>query len=321
MPANLKLVTVFGGSGFLGRYVVRALTSRGYKVRVACRRPDLAGHLQPLGNVGQIQYIQANLRYRWSIDRAVEGADAVVNLVGILSESGRQTFDAVQARGAGWVAQAAAKEGAAMVQMSALGADADSPAEYAQTKSAGERSVREAVPSAIIFRPSILFGPEDEFFNRFAGMAKMSPFLPLIGGGGNLFQPVYVGDVAQAVVNAVDGKLTAGSTWELGGPEVLSFKQCLEKMLPLIERKPVFISLPFAVARTFARLLQYLPGAPLTPGQVDLLKTDNIVSQEATDEGRTLAGAGVQPTSMMSVLPDYLVRFRKHGEFQANRGL
>ena len=321
MPANLKLVTVFGGSGFLGRYVVRALTSRGYKVRVACRRPDLAGHLQPLGNVGQIQYIQANLRYRWSIDRAVEGADAVVNLVGILSESGRQTFDAVQARGAGWVAQAAAKEGAAMVQMSALGADADSPAEYAQTKSVGERSVREAVPSAIIFRPSILFGPEDEFFNRFAGMAKMSPFLPLIGGGGNLFQPVYVGDVAQAVVNAVDGKLTAGSTWELGGPEVLSFKQCLEKMLPLIERKPVFISLPFAVARTFARLLQYLPGAPLTPGQVDLLKTDNIVSQEATDEGRTLAGAGVQPTSMMSVLPDYLVRFRKHGEFQANRGL
>ena len=321
MPANFKLVTVFGGTGFLGRYVVRALTSRGYKVRVACRRPDLAGHLQPLGNVGQIQYIQANLRYRWSIDRAVEGADAVVNLVGILSESGRQTFDAVQARGAGWVAQAAAKEGAAMVQMSALGADADSPAEYAQTKSVGERSVREAVPSAIIFRPSILFGPEDEFFNRFAGMAKMSPFLPLIGGGGNLFQPVYVGDVAQAVVNAVDGKLTAGSTWELGGPEVLSFKQCLEKMLPLIERKPVFISLPFAVARTFARLLQYLPGAPLTPGQVDLLKTDNIVSQDAADEGRTLAGAGVQATSMMSVLPDYLVRFRKHGEFQANRGL
>ena len=321
MPANLKLVTVFGGSGFLGRYVVRALTSRGYKVRVACRRPDLAGHLQPLGNVGQIQYIQANLRYRWSIDRAVEGADAVVNLVGILSESGRQTFDAVQARGAGWVAQAAAKEGAAMVQMSALGADADSPAEYAQTKSVGERSVREAVPSAIIFRPSILFGPEDEFFNRFAGMAKMSPFLPLIGGGGNLFQPVYVGDVAQAVVNAVDGKLTAGSTWELGGPEMLSFKQCLKKMLPLIERKPIFISLPFAVARTFARLLQYLPGAPLTPGQVDLLKTDNIVSQDAADEGRTLAGAGVQATSMMSVLPDYLVRFRKHGEFQANRGL
>ena len=321
MPANLKLVTVFGGSGFLGRYVVRALTSRGYKVRVACRRPDLAGHLQPLGNVGQIQYIQANLRYRWSIDRAVEGADAVVNLVGILSESGRQTFDAVQARGAGWVAQAAAKEGAAMVQMSALGADADSPAEYAQTKSVGERSVREAVPSAIIFRPSILFGPEDEFFNRFAGMAKMSPFLPLIGGGGNLFQPVYVGDVAQAVVNAVDGKLSAGSTWELGGPEMLSFKQCLEKMLPLIERKPIFISVPFAVARTFARLLQYLPGAPLTPGQVDLLKTDNIVSQDAADEGRTLAGAGVQATSMMSVLPDYLVRFRKHGEFQANRGL
>ena len=321
MPASLKLVTGFGGSGFLGRYVVRALTSRGYKVRVACRRPDLAGHLQPLGNVGQIQYIQANLRYRWSIDRAVEGADAVVNLVGILSESGRQTFDAVQARGAGWVAQAVAKEGAAMVQMSALGADADSPAEYAQTKSVGERSVREAVPSAIIFRPSILFGPEDEFFNRFAGMAKMSPFLPLIGGGGNLFQPVYVGDVAQAVVNAVDGKLSAGSTWELGGPEMLSFKQCLKKMLPLIERKPVFISLPFAVARTFARLLQYLPGAPLTPGQVDLLKTDNIVSQDAADEGRTLAGAGVQATSMMSVLPDYLVRFRKHGEFQANRGL
>jgi len=321
MSANTPLVTVFGGSGFLGRYVVRALAAKGYQVRVACRRPDLAGHLQPLGNVGQIHCVQANLRYRWSVERAVEGADSVVNLVGILAESGKQTFDSVQARGAAWVAEAAAAQGANLVQLSAIGADRDSEADYARTKAQGEAAVLRAKPDAVILRPSILFGPEDDFFNRFAGMACVSPVLPLIGGGQGLFQPVYVGDVAQAVVKGVDGSLQGATTWELGGPEVLTFQQCLERMLELIGRRRFLMRLPFAVANSLAGLLQYLPGAPLTPGQVEMLKTDNIVSQKHKDAGHDLAGMGVAATSLHAILPDYLVRFRKHGQFEANRGL
>ena len=319
--ANLKLVTVFGGSGFIGRYVVRALASRGYRVRVACRRPDLAGHLQPLGNVGQIHCVQANLRYRWSIDRAVEGADVVVNLVGILAEGGKQTFDGVQARGAGWVAEAAAAEGARLVQLSAIGADAESQSEYAQTKARGEELVLAADPNAVILRPSIVFGPEDEFFNMFAAMAQMSPALPLIGGGKTMFQPVYVGDVAQAVAKAVDGELEPGSTWELGGPETLSFKQCLERMLEVVGRKRLLVHLPFAIAGFIGQFAQYLPGAPLTPDQVELLKSDNVVSDESLSNGRTLRDMGIEPTGLMGVLPQYLIRFRKHGQFEANRGL
>ncbi len=321
MSADFPLVTVFGGSGFLGRYVVRGLAARGYRVRVACRRPDLAGHLQPLGNVGQIHCVQANLRYRWSVERAVEGADCVVNLVGILAETGKQTFDSVQARGAGWVAEAAAAENARLVQISAIGADDDSAADYARTKATGEQAVRRAVPDAIILRPSVLFGPEDDFFNRFAAMACVSPALPLIGGGKSRFQPVYVGDVAQAVVKAVEGDLAAGSTWELGGPEVLSFKQCMERMLEVISRRRILMNLPFAVANSLAGFVQYLPGAPLTPGQVEMLKSDNIVSEEANADGRNLAAMGITATSLQSILPDYLVRFRKHGQFEANRGL
>ena len=281
----------------------------------------IAGHLQPLGNVGQIHCVQANLRYRWSVERAVEGADCVVNLVGILAETGKQTFDSVQARGAGWVAEAAAAENARLVQISAIGADDDSAADYARTKATGEQAVRRAVPDAIILRPSVLFGPEDDFFNRFAAMACVSPALPLIGGGKSRFQPVYVGDVAQAVVKAVEGDLAAGSTWELGGPEVLSFKQCMERMLEVISRRRILMNLPFAVANSLAGFVQYLPGAPLTPGQVEMLKSDNIVSEEANADGRNLAAMGITATSLQSILPDYLVRFRKHGQFEANRGL
>ena len=319
--ASLKLVTVFGGSGFIGRYVVRALAARGYRVRVACRRPDLAGHLQPLGNVGQIHCVQANLRYKWSVDRAVEGADAVVNLVGILAESGKQSFDSVQARGAGWVAEAAAEAGASMVQLSALGADANSQSEYAQTKAEGESLVKAADPGAIILRPSIVFGPEDDFFNMFAAMAQLFPALPLIGGGETKFQPVYVGDVAQAVVKAVEGELEAGSTWELGGPETLSFKQCLERMLEVVGRKRLLVHMPFAIASFIGQFAQYLPGAPITPDQVELLKTDNVVSESCKASGHTLSDMDIQPTGLMTILPQYLVRFRKHGQFEANRGL
>lgn len=316
-----KVVTVFGGSGFLGRYVVRALAANGHRVRVACRRPDLAGHLQPLGNVGQIQLVQANLRYRWSIDRAVEGADVVVNLVAILAERGRQTFDSVQARGAGWVAEAAAAEGASMVQISAIGADDESSANYARTKAEGERLVREAVPDVIILRPSIMFGPEDDFFNRFAAMARLSPALPLIGGGHTKFQLVYVGDVAAAILRAVEGELEPGSTWELGGPEVLTFKECMERMLDTIGRKRALVNLPFRIAKALSGVAQYAPGAPLTPDQVELLKSDNIVSEEAHQNGHTLQGMGLTPTALSAILPSYLIRFRKHGQFEVNRGL
>ncbi len=316
-----KLVTVFGGSGFVGRHVVRALAQRGYRVRVACRRPDLAGHLQPLGNVGQIHCVQANLRYRWSIDRAVEGSNVVVNLVGILAESGQQKFESLQARGAGWIAEAATAVGAKMIQISAIGADANSAADYSRTKALGEQLVREASPDAILVRPSIVFGPEDDFFNLFGAMARVAPVLPLIGGGNTKLQPVYVGDVAEAIALAVDGKVAAGTVLELGGPEVLTFRACLEKMLEVIERKRGFVSLPFGIAKAIGGLAQYAPGAPITPDQVEMLKSDNVVSESAESAGNTLIGLGISPQSIGSVLPNYMVRYRKHGQFEANRGL
>jgi NADH dehydrogenase len=319
--ARDSLVTVFGGSGFIGRYVVRALAARGYRVRVACRRPDLAGFLQPAGNVGQVQLVQANLRYQWSIDRAVEGSDAVVNLVGILAEGGKQTFSAVQARGAGWVAQAAAKAKVPMVQMSAIGAAEASEASYAKTKARGEELVREAVPGAIVLRPSIVFGPEDDFFNRFASMARFSPFLPLIGGGRTRFQPAYVGDIAEAVVQAVEGRMEPGSTWELGGPEVLTFRQCLERMLEEIQRDRRFLTIPFPIASFMGKIMQILPGALLTVDQVEMLKEDNVVSKDAIESGRTFTDLGIRPQGISAILPRYVVRFRKHGQFEANRGL
>ncbi len=320
-PSDSKVVTVFGGSGFLGRYVVRALAKRGHRIRVACRRPDLAGHMQPLGNVGQIQLVQANLRYRWSVDRAVEGADAVVNLVAILAENGRQTFESVQARGAGWVAEAAATQGASMIQISAIGADENSTAQYARTKAEGERLVRESVPGAVILRPSIMFGPEDDFFNRFASMARIAPALPLIGGGHTKFQVVYVGDVAAAIAKAVDGELEPGTTWELGGPEILTFRDCMERMLDVIGRRRALANIPFSIAKSIAGIVQHLPGSPLTPDQVELLKSDNIVSEESIKDGKTLTDLGVTPTPLSAILPNYLIRFRKHGQFEANRGL
>jgi uncharacterized protein YbjT (DUF2867 family) len=224
------LVTVFGGSGFVGRHVVRALAKREYRIRVAVRRPELAGHLQPLGRVGQINIVQANLRHPASIKAAMRDASIVVNLVGILTESGAQTFDAVQARGAGAVAQAAAEIGARMVQFSAIGADADSESAYARAKAAGEQAVLAAVPSATILRPSIVFGPEDQFTNRFANLARMAPVMPVFGATTKM-QPVYVGDVAQAAADAVDGKTKPGATYELGGPEVLTMNEIIDIIL------------------------------------------------------------------------------------------
>ena len=310
-----RLVTVFGGSGFIGRHLVRALAKSGWRIRVAVRRPDLAFHLQPLGRVGQIHAVQANLRFPDSVERAAEGSDAIVNLVGILYKSGKQTFDAVQAQGADAVARAAAANKAKLVQFSAIGADAKSKSDYARSKAAGEVSALAAVPDAVIVRPSIVFGPEDSFFNRFAAMATVLPVLPLIGGGKTRFQPVFVGDVAAAVEAILAGRARAGSTYELGGPEVRTFEELMRLMLHEIGRKRLLVPVPFALARMQAFILEMLPKPLLTRDQVRLLERDNVVSAEAESEQRTLRGLGVAPTAMESVLPSYLVRFRRTGQF------
>ena len=320
MPSNLDtLVTVFGGSGFIGRAVVRALAKREYRIRVAVRRPELAGHLQPLGRVGQIHTVQANLRYPASVEAALRDAHVAVNLVGILAESGPQTFAAVQAAGAGTVATAAAAAGAQVVHVSAIGADETSISAYARAKAAGEKAVLAAVPSATIMRPSVVFGPEDSFTNRFAALAWISPFLPLIGGGLTKLQPVFVGDVARAIADAVDGKAKEGATYELGGPEVLSMRELMETILSITDRKRMLVSLPFGIARLQSHFLQFAPGAlKLTPDQVELLRYDNVVSQAAKDAGLTLEGLGIRPDSLEGVAPQYLWRFRPAGQFQRN---
>jgi NADH dehydrogenase len=311
------LVTVFGGSGFLGRNVVRALAKRDYRIRVAVRRPELAGHLQPLGKVGQIHAVQANLRYPASVEAAMRDSHVAINLVGILAESGAQTFDAVQGKGAASVAQAASAVGARMVHISALGADENSPSRYARAKAAGEKAVSAAIPSAIIMRPSVVFGPEDQFSNRFAALGRMSPALPLIGGGTTKMQPVYVGDVATAIADAVDGKAKSGATYELGGPEVLTMREIMELILAITGRQRMLVSLPFGLARLKAMFLQFAPGAlKLTPDQVELLRADNVVSSAAKAGGLTLEGLGITPDSLEAVGPQYLWRFRATGQFQ-----
>jgi NADH dehydrogenase len=310
-----KLVTIFGASGFIGRHVVRALAKRGYRIRAAVRRPDLAGHLQPLGNVGQVMPMQANLRYRWSVDRAVEGADHVINLVGILNKSGRQTFSAIHGFGARAVAEAARGAGAGLTHVSAIGASRNSPSAYARSKAEGERAVLETVKDAVVFRPSIVFGPEDHFFNRFAGMARYSPFLPLIGGGETRFEPVYVGDVAEAIARSVDGDLKGGTVYELGGPEVLTFRECMEEMLRVIERKRILLNTPWSIARMQAAVLGLLPKPLLTADQVIQLGIDNVVSEEAKKKGRTLEGIGIAGETVGTILPSYLWRYRVAGQF------
>src|SRR5665213_2190145 len=311
------LVTVFGGSGFLGRSVVRALAKRDYRIRVAVRRPELAGHLQPLGKVGQIHAVQANLRYPASVEAAMRDSHVAINLCGILAEGGAQSFDAVQGTGAGNVAKAAGAVGARMVHVSAIGADANSPSRYARAKAAGEKAVLSAIPSATILRPSVVFGPEDQFSNRFAALARMSPALPLIGGGMTKMQPVYVGDVANAVADAVDGKTKAGATYELGGPEVLTMREIMEIILATIERRRMLISLPFGLAKLQSLLLQFAPGPlKLTPDQVALLRSDNVVSDAAKTAGLTLEGMGITADSLEAIAPQYLWRFRAAGQFQ-----
>lgn len=319
MTGSGKLAVVFGGSGFVGRHIVSALAKRGYRVRAAVRRPDLAGYLQPMGAVGQIQPAQANLRFPDSVQRAVTGADVVINCVGLLAQSGAQTFEAVHVDGARAVAKAARETGAArLIHISAIGADSSGKANYAKTKAAGEQAVLQEFPGGIILRPSIVFGPEDEFFNRFAAMARVSPALPLIGSGLTKFEPVYVGDLAAAAANIADGQGVDGKIYELGGPEKLSFRQLLERTLDYTDRSRILMPMPFWLAKLQAALTWPLPNAlrPITVDQVRLLKNDNVVSAAALSEGRTLRGLGVyNPTAIGSVVPAYLERFKSRGQY------
>ena len=298
--------------------MVRALAQRGYLIRVAVRRPDLAFHLQPLGRVGQIHAVQANLRNAPSVEAAARDASVLINLVGLLFERGNQRFDAIHAHGAEQVALAASAHGARLVHVSAIGADENSRAAYARSKAAAEKLVLAALPQAVIMRPSVMFGPEDDFFNRFAAFARISPVLPLIGGGTTRFQPVFVGDVAAAIANAVGRQSQAPAPiYELGGPEVKTFEELMRYMLATIERKRLLVPVPFFAAKIKAALLQYMPKPPLTPDQVELLKVDNVVSEAAKAEGRTLQGLGIEPDSLEAIVPSYLWRFRKTGQFRS----
>jgi len=311
-----SLITVIGGSGFIGRHVVRALANAGCRIRVGCRRPDLAVHLQPLGAVGQIVAVQANVRYPSSLTAACEGADAVVNLVAVLASAGAQTFEALHVFGAGAVARAAREAGAErFVHFSAIGADKDSKSDYARTKEEGEVRARTEFAGASIVRPSVVFGPEDDFFNRFAALARFSPVLPLFGGGRTRFQPVFVGDVAEAVRRLLEPKATPGRLWELGGPEVLSLREIMQTTIDTMGRKRFLVPLPWPVAVMQAAVLQLLPKPLLTMDQVELLRHDNVVSEAAAAEGRTLQGLGITPTSIAAVVPSYLYRYRKAGQY------
>lgn len=303
-----RLVTVFGGSGFLGRHTVRALAKAGWRIRVACRTPHMAFFLMPMGQVGQIVRLKCDITDPDQVAAAVQGADAVVNLVGVL----RGDFESAHVTGAEIIAKTAAAAGArALVHVSALGADAESDSRYAHTKAEGEKRVRAAFPAATILRPSVLFGPEDHFFNRFAAMARFLPALPLIGGGKTRFQPVFVGDVAAALARAIDSEAAQGATYELGGPTVYTFRELMQIVLKESCRKRLLVSLPFALATVQAFFLQLAPRPLLTPDQVKLLKRDNVVSPTA----RTLADLGIAPTTVEAEVPTYLWRFRPKGEY------
>jgi uncharacterized protein YbjT (DUF2867 family) len=308
-----RRTAVLGGSGFIGRYVVQRLAGRGTVIAVGCRRAEEAKFLMPMGNVGQIAALNVGLGDEQLLPAFLTGNDALVNAVGILRESGAQTFERVHHTGPARIARLARDAGIERyVHISAIGADPRSSSAYARTKAAGEAAVRDAFPTVTILRPSVVFGPEDQFFNRFAAMAMTSPALPLIGGGHTRFQPVYVGDVADAVVKCLDDTATAGRTYELGGPKVYSFRELVELMLSEIRRKRLLVDLPFGLAAVQARLMAILPNPPLTPDQVELLKRDNVVSSGAL----TLAALGIAPTAVEAILPTYLDRFRRGGWYQ-----
>ncbi len=305
-----SLAVVFGGTGFIGRHLVQRLARAGARVRVVARDPEAGMFLKPMGDPGQVVLSRANLLDAASVADAAAGADIVVNLVGILYESGPCTFAAIHVDGARYVAEAAKAAGAKrLVQVSAIGASNRSPALYARSKAAGEAAAGKAFPGATIVRPSIVFGPEDDFFNRFAAMARLAPALPLLGGGRTRFQLVYVGDVAEAIVRILGDAETAGKTYELGGPRVYTFREALEIVLRETGRKRLLVPLPFWAASLQARMLELLPKPLLTRDQVKMLRRDNVVGRKALG----LADLGIAPTAVEAVVPAYLVRYRRGG--------
>jgi uncharacterized protein YbjT (DUF2867 family) len=307
-----RVVTVFGGSGFIGRTLIKRLAKTGAVIRVPVRNPERAKVLKPMGDVGQITPFRIDIRSAHEIAAAVAGADVVVNLIGILYERGVSRFALAHAEAPGRMAAAAQHAGATrFVHVSAIGADPAAPAAYARSKAAGEAAVRAALPKAVILRPSIVFGPEDDFFNRFAALAQFVPALPLIGGGHTRFQPVYVGDVADAIMVALGDPATDGRTFELGGPRPYSFKALMELMLGEIHRRRLLVPLPFGLAALQAAVLELLPVPLLTRDQVKLLARDNVVGSGAL----TLRDLGIAPTALEAILPTYLDRFRPGGRF------
>lgn len=312
----MPIVTVFGGSGFIGRYVAKKLAKQGWRVRCAVRRPNEAQFLRPYGDVGQVEPIQANIRDEASTLRAIRGADAVINLVAILFPTGRQTFDAVQLEGAERIARLCAAEGIdRLVHISAIGADAESDIPYSRTKGLAEQEVLRHVPTATILRPSLVFGQEDQFFNRFAGMARMLPVMPLIGAE-TQFQPVYVGDVAEAAVRALGEASARGTTYELGGPDVVTMREVYEIIYDETRRKRLSLPIPWWLAKVqawFGELPNRLFGLPpiLTRDQVEMLKHDNVVAEGA----QSLTDLGITPTTMETILPTYLYRYRPYGQY------
>ena len=313
------LATVFGGSGFIGRYAVAALAKEGWRIRAAVRRPDLAGFLQPAGRVGQVFPVQANLRFPQSVARAIDGAKAVVNAVGVLTSSGRQSFRAIHVEGARAIAKAARESGVErLVHISAIGADPKAKSRSARSKGEGEAAVLAEFPDAIILRPSVVFGPEDEFFNRFAAMARISPLLPLIGGGKTKFQPVFVGDVAAAIAACLQGAGKPGTVYEIGGPEVMTFREIMNLVQEWTDRDRSFARMPFWAAKLQALLTSPLPNSlrPLTYDQVLLLQKPSIVSDAAKADNRTLVDLGIlAPHGVAAIVPTYLERFCSRGQF------
>lgn len=308
------LVTVFGGTGFVGHQVVRALAKRGYRVRAAARNEGAGYRLRMLGDVGQIEVVQANVRNRASVERALDGAQACINLVAVLYESGRQRFHDLHVKGARTIAECAAARGISrFVQVSAIGADANAASKYARTKAQGEAAVREAIPSAAIIRPSIAFGPEDNFFNRFGQMAAISPVLPMVGAQ-TRFQPVFVGDLGAAIANAAADPAFAGQTFEVGGPAVYTFRELMEIVKRETGRKSVLLPVPFPIARLIgmvgdiqAKLMEPV----LTSDQVEMLRHDNVPAEGMPG----LRELGVTPTRIEAVVPTYLYRYRKGGQY------
>lgn len=320
MTANPGLVTVFGASGFLGRYVVRALTARGWRVRAAVRNPHTAHELKVIGDVGQVQLMQANLRFPNSVARAVDDADAVINLVSILFESGRQTFESLNVNGPDSIGEACAAAGISNVaHVSAIGADENSASDYSRTKREGEVALRAHVPTADVMRPSIIFGPEDEFFNRFAGLTSFAPALPLIGGGKTKLQPVFVEDVAAAIASSVT-QGTTGKTFELGGPQSYTFKALMEFILETTGKKRFLAPVPWFVSNMMGfggELAGALPFVKpfLTRDQVENLKIDNVVAEDASG----FEAFNIQPATIEAIVPSYLAKYRKYGQFYEKR--